>query len=108
LIIIQTRYSLERLPGARAPPIRLQGGLMGECLLLDKPRRSRRQVPINHLAGCNRDIRFMLAIDSLKMRRRVIQEIHPDRDAIEPSDCRHRDRLNYPKSSAASCSGSDA
>src|SRR3984957_14806417 len=47
-------------------------------------------MPFNDFAGRYFNICFVLAVNSLKMRRRMIEEVHPNGDAIKPRNGWHR------------------
>src|SRR6266478_7145363 len=89
LIIIEACDLAERRTCARPPPIILQFSAVRQCPLLHKARGVRWKMAFDNFAGLDRDVGFMTAIGRKEMRRRVIDEIHPDGDAVEVSDRRH-------------------
>ena len=52
--------------------------------MLNETRGGEWQMPFNDFAGRYFNICFVLAVNSLKMRRRMIEEVHPNGDAIKP------------------------
>src|ERR1043166_171974 len=108
LVNIETCDPFRLLACTRAPPILAQLALPGQRPFLHEACGCSRQLPIDHLTRFDSDERFVFAIYRMKMRRRMISNVHANSDAVKISDRRHRRRLNYPKSSAVSDSGSDA
>jgi len=60
--------------------------------LLDVGQCSAREAAVD-AAGCNLDGDLILAIDGVKVRRRVIAVLHGDHDPKEAADFRHRASL---------------
>ena len=57
--------------------------LMNRGPLSDKPPGSRRELPFDKRKGFNIDNRLTPGVKRVKMRRRVIAEIHLDDDAVK-------------------------
>ena len=62
---------------------------MRQCPLLHETGGVGGKMAFGDLAGFDRNVGFMAAVGGKEMRRRVIDEIHPDGDAVEISDGRH-------------------
>src|ERR1700730_18167111 len=90
LVSIETCNPFRLLTRAGAAPIFAQPILPRQRPFLNKTRRCLRKHTFDELDGFDRDERFVFAVDRMEMRRRVIPNIHPDCDAIKPSDGRHR------------------
>src|SRR5687768_7020773 len=53
------------------------------------PQRALGQTAAQNLARRNHDHRLLSRVDGMKVRRRVIGEVHPDHDPVEATDRRH-------------------
>lgn len=58
--------------------------MIPQCPIPDETALRGGQPSSDQLACRDIDLRFAPAIDRMEMRRRVIIEEHPDRDAVEP------------------------
>ena len=67
------------------------GELVGVQLrpLADQAQLPGRQVSVEHLEGSRRDLRDVLAVLSVEVRRRVIRPVHVDHDPVERRKTRH-------------------
>ena len=45
--------------------------------------------PVEHVDRVDPNLRFILSVERMKMRRLVVVEVHPNDDAKEPADLRH-------------------
>src|SRR5882757_2834840 len=88
LVNIETCNPFGLLACPCAAPVFTQLLLVRQCPLLDEACCHFRQRPVDHFACFDRDIRLVLGIDSMKVRWRMITNIHPDRDAIKPGNGR--------------------
>jgi hypothetical protein len=57
--------------------------------VVHEPKRPPRQETGEHLAGLDHDQRLITGIARMKMRRRMIDELHLDHDPVELADPRH-------------------
>src|SRR2546423_3042550 len=89
LIIVETHDLGERHTSPCPPPIILQFAAVRQCPLLHKVHGVRGKMAFNDLPGLDRDVGFMPTIGRKEVRRRVIDEKHSDRDAVEVRDSRH-------------------
>src|SRR3954470_1451828 len=105
LIIVQTCDLGQRHAGPCPPPIIFQFAAVRQCPLLHEVRGIARKMALNDLAGLDRDIRFMPTVSRKEVRRRVIYEIHSDRDAVEVRDSWHEflSRVMCGRSASACC-----
>jgi hypothetical protein len=55
----------------------------------NEPKRPAREETGEHLAGLDHDQRLITGIARMKMRRRMIDELHLDHDPVELADPRH-------------------
>ena len=58
--------------------------------LHSQAERSRRQGSVQDARPIDRDLRFVLSVHGVKVRRQVILELHSNDDPEEPRDLRHR------------------
>ena len=62
---------------------------MRQCPLLHEPGGIGGKMAVDDFAGFDRDVGLLPAINRKEMWRRMVDEIHPDSDAVEVSDGRH-------------------
>ena len=55
----------------------------------DKGLRASRKASLENLRRVCRDRRFMLTVDRVHVRRRMVSVVHVDRDSVEVRDTRH-------------------
>src|SRR5262249_24767882 len=95
LVSIETCDPLRLFTRAGTTPVLAQLVSPGQRPFLDKAACRLRQPAFDHFAGFNRDKGFVFPVDRMEMRRRMIPNIHPDCDAIKPSDGRHRGCIQF-------------
>jgi hypothetical protein len=86
---MQWRNRIERLPGTGFLPIRLEFCTVQLGSLPDEPERSRWKLADQRLERCDHDLRLMLAVNSVEVRRLVVAVVHRDHDPVEGADARH-------------------
>jgi hypothetical protein len=72
--------------------------------LANESQRPARKVPVQDPCVEDRDLRFVLGVPSVEVRRGVIIEVHRHDDAVERGDARHRfglrlavERIGHPE-----------
>jgi hypothetical protein len=74
---------------AAEPPILQQFLSMYRRPFLDRAQSTARQLTFEDFEGFDADRGFELALASVKVRRRMVIEVHSDQDLIERADRRH-------------------
>lgn len=75
--------------GAGTVPVRAQLGLVLAGPLEDQSKSSRRKPAIDELLGVDCDRGDVVAVLCVKVRWRMVAEVHRDHDAVEGRDARH-------------------
>jgi hypothetical protein len=57
--------------------------------LLDEVERTTRKKAVQHFAGRDGDLRLVVAVLRMEVRRRMVIEEHRDHDSVERRDPRH-------------------
>src|SRR5688572_33414173 len=83
LVSIETRDLLGRLSGPGTAPILPQFAAMRQRPLLHEAPSPPRELSFDDLSGLDGDVRLVFPVDSLKMRRRMVPNVHANRDAVE-------------------------
>ena len=59
------------------------------CPFSHKSLGTRRKMPVQYVQPVDFHQRFIFSVKRVKVRRRMVIEIHPYNDSVEPADLRH-------------------
>src|SRR3954466_12922464 len=90
MALLQWRNGVQRLLLASKRPVRKQVCTMESCPLGNKSQSTRREVACNKTGRVNGEERLARAVANVKVRRRVVIEVHGDDNSEEAADLRHR------------------
>lgn len=99
---------MQRLTGGCQLPIDEQFRGMDRSPLHGEAECSRRKGSIEDARAIDRDLRLVLSVHSVEVRRQVILELHSNDDPEEPRDLRHRATVRRQPRQTLTAAASDA